>query len=319
MRVLFSFYLIMFCVETQAQCVSLTNGLVLDIPFSNGSITDLSGNNIGLTNHGATVSTDRCGISNSAYSFNGTSSYISLETSNLQLPKYTYSIWVKPNSNSIIQSPLSIGGATGGDQAIKISNSVIEAVSWDVGPHVSVATASPTFTVGTWYHVAMTRDNSLVKIYINGTLINSTSTAGYTITYSTNTVLGFIGARVNSDQYFNGSIDDIKVYDRVLCDAEIVELSNLCIATGVDEELASQINLYPNPSAGKVVISLPTSFSENAHIELINSIGQRVGVYDKQADSQIELDLTSLPTGLYECLISTKDNILIKKKVIINK
>src|ERR1017187_5394463 len=53
----------------------LTNGLVAYYPF-NGNANDASGNGNNGTVYGATLTTDRFGISNSAYCFNGTSHYI---------------------------------------------------------------------------------------------------------------------------------------------------------------------------------------------------------------------------------------------------
>ena len=52
-----------------------TSGLAAYYPFT-GNANDLSGNGHNGTVTGATLTTDRFGNPNSAYSFNGTSSYI---------------------------------------------------------------------------------------------------------------------------------------------------------------------------------------------------------------------------------------------------
>lgn len=54
-----------------------TNGLVSYYGF-NGNANDCSGNSNNGTVNGATLTTDRFGNTNSAYSFNGTSDYISI-------------------------------------------------------------------------------------------------------------------------------------------------------------------------------------------------------------------------------------------------
>ena len=54
-----------------------SNGLVGYWPFA-GNANDISGNSNNGTVNGATLTTDRNGIANSAYNFNGTSSYISV-------------------------------------------------------------------------------------------------------------------------------------------------------------------------------------------------------------------------------------------------
>ena len=54
----------------------LTNGLVAYYPF-NGNANDAVGTNDG-TVYGATLTTDRFGVPNNAYNFNGTSAYIKM-------------------------------------------------------------------------------------------------------------------------------------------------------------------------------------------------------------------------------------------------
>lgn len=57
--------------------VNLTQGLVAYYPF-NGNVNDQSGNGKNGTINGATLPNDRNTVPNSAYSFNGTNSYISI-------------------------------------------------------------------------------------------------------------------------------------------------------------------------------------------------------------------------------------------------
>src|SRR5208337_4123112 len=56
----------------------LTNGLLAYYPF-NGNANDMAGTHNG-TVHGAVLATNRFGIPNSAYSFNGSSAYIDCGT-----------------------------------------------------------------------------------------------------------------------------------------------------------------------------------------------------------------------------------------------
>ena len=87
-----------------------TNGLVAYWPF-NGNANDESGNGNNGINYGATATSDRNGITNSALSFNGSSNYISIPYSNTigVQQEITISFWVYFNGGScgprIIQSP----------------------------------------------------------------------------------------------------------------------------------------------------------------------------------------------------------------------
>ena len=71
-----------------------TNGLVGYWPF-NGNANDESGNNNNGTVSGATLTTDRFGNANKAYSFDGTNDYISvLDNNSLDLTnQLTLSAW----------------------------------------------------------------------------------------------------------------------------------------------------------------------------------------------------------------------------------
>ncbi len=57
--------------------VNLQQGLLAYYPFS-GNANDSSGNGKHGTVNGASLTSDRCGKANSAYSFNGTSAYIEM-------------------------------------------------------------------------------------------------------------------------------------------------------------------------------------------------------------------------------------------------
>ena len=81
-----------------------TNGLVGWWPFT-GNANDLSGNGNNGTNNGATLTTDRFGNTNSAYSFDGTTNEIAITNSFLMLnADFTISCWM----NSIDISKISL-------------------------------------------------------------------------------------------------------------------------------------------------------------------------------------------------------------------
>ncbi|MBC7485831.1 MAG: T9SS type A sorting domain-containing protein [Cytophagaceae bacterium] len=91
-------------------------------------------------------------------------------------------------------------------------------------------------------------------------------------------------------------------------------------STGIDiaNDVSSFVNLYPNPTDANLTISLPLLYAKDVHIEFLNVIGQSVMVLDnEQAQSEIECDLSSLPAGLYECLISIEGKATVMKKVIV--
>jgi YVTN family beta-propeller protein len=81
------------------------------------------------------------------------------------------------------------------------------------GQVVSFNTIPP---VGTWNHAAVSFDGSTARLYLNGELVN---TAAITLGGATSAPLEI--GKSGSCTGFNGEIDDVKIYNRPLSDAEI--------------------------------------------------------------------------------------------------
>src|SRR5687768_8999375 len=92
---LFISFILCCCMGSFAQS-SLDSGLIAYYTF-NGNSNDMSGNNHHLTNSGATLTTDRFGVSGRAYSFNGTSSYLWADApaADFSIPSFSVSYWMK--------------------------------------------------------------------------------------------------------------------------------------------------------------------------------------------------------------------------------
>lgn len=91
-------------------------------------------------------------------------------------------------------------------------------------------------------------------------------------------------------------------------------------STSVDiaKDVSSFVNIYPNPTDANLTVSLPLVYAKDVRIEFLNVIGQSVLVFNnEQGQSNIDLDLSSFPAGLYECLISIEGKTTIMKKVIV--
>jgi hypothetical protein len=79
--------------------------------------------------------------------------------------------------------------------------------------------------LGEWYFICGTYDGSYVKIYTNGVLSTSISTTVVPGIYtSTSTQIGFMNY---STRYWNGAIDELRIYNRALSAGEINMLYNI--------------------------------------------------------------------------------------------
>jgi len=231
------------CLNVSAQ---LQNGLQAFYPFC-GNANDISGNSLNGTVVGATITSDRFGILNSAYSF-GQNQQINIpNTSGRNTYPLTISLWYNTstvsdgqgqNGRSIFTkyTPASWNGfglglfdysnegqglATAPLYLRNTSNRVI-------GLYNESAFNQSNVQFNTWYHVVFTLDANGGKMYLNGQLIsthNWTGTAGP----STSSNLWKIGGKW--DYWFNGKIDDVAVWNRVLSPIEVQEIYSTPMTT----------------------------------------------------------------------------------------
>src|SRR4029077_15796014 len=204
-------------------------GLVAAYNFNQGSgttVTDASGNGITGNIIGATWTTG--GRNGNALSFNGSSSYVDLGNPGLlQITgSMTWSAWVKAAADP-----------AGDGQIVAKSNNVSGwqlKTSHDTGPQtfgVAVARANNAFaqrysttvrSLNVWYHVAGVYNAAArtLDIYVNGILNNGTLSG----TIPTRQVIPGVNVNIGRRSggfYFNGVIDDVRIYNRALSQAEI--------------------------------------------------------------------------------------------------
>jgi hypothetical protein len=77
-----------------------------------------------------------------------------------------------------------------------------------------------------WHHVAVTIDaaNKIHILYLDGAVVAQRTAAKYTPSSLGNTTENYLGRSPYEESYFNGSLDDFRIYDRVLGVDEITQL-----------------------------------------------------------------------------------------------
>jgi hypothetical protein len=125
------------------------------------------------------------------------------------------------------------------------------------------SSASPTLNV--WQHIAGVWDGSVVSIYVNGVLSGTTSVTYSNFGVSSNTLI--IGGNAINEN-FTGDIDEIRIWDRALCQGEIVNNMNGEIPTNAsglmanyhfNQGLASQ----PNPTVTTLLDATSNTYNGN--------------------------------------------------------
>jgi hypothetical protein len=85
-------------------------------------------------------------------------------------------------------------------------------------------TATGVLTYGEWHHIAATKMGTTVKVYVDGNLVATWTNAPSTIGQNTNSL--YIGSGYNTERY-KGLIDEVRIYNRALSQAENVRLMNM--------------------------------------------------------------------------------------------
>ena len=218
-------------VTSQVPSYVPTNGLIAYYPF-NGNANDESGNGNNGTVNGATLSIDRFGTSNAAYDFNGISNSIDCGTAtSLVSPSiFTYSAWIKNTNNISNSQKIIISSYNGGlnGNLLSSSNSVTGDFRIHNGSNQADAFTNVPLNINNWYHLVAIKDNTTIKIYIDNVLSQITDITNFNYTpnlYSPFTI-GNEGWDNMNALAFQGKIDDVGVWNRVLTQQEISNLYN---------------------------------------------------------------------------------------------
>ena len=187
-----------------------------------GSSTSCANNGI-IENFGVTAAALTLLDNNAAMSFNGTDQYIqatsSIVTGN---NSRSFSLWYK-TSSSAAQIPLSIGGPTDTTSSSQFAyclnrySSNTQAAIFGKSNDTSAFTV-PNTSDGNWHHLVVTYDQSSLKVYIDGNLEATPSLPSSN--YATSSGLT-IGSWSDNNRFFNGSIDEVAVFNKALSLSEV--------------------------------------------------------------------------------------------------
>jgi hypothetical protein len=108
---------------------------------------------------------------------------------------------------------------------------------------------------------------------------------------------------------FNGNLFLPAYYD--VMGNELCKLSNVVKTEDINE--LSNISIYPNPSSSFIIIHSQLLGSID-RIKIINSNGQVLQELPIRLNEQY-LDLSKYPSGIYEILLKSKENVSIKKVI----
>ena len=225
-----------------------TNGLVGYWPF-NGNANDASGNGNNGTNNGATLTADRFGNANKAYSFDGVDDFINAGQ-NITFSNYTISSWVllntTPDYYNTVVSKISTNFQNYELRINDVANNITPAFVWGDNSSWLDIGGSTSFPIASWHQLVVSfNSNNIVTLYVDGIAVSTSAASNYS------DILGFstyFGARpntqgiFNSSFYLNGKLDDIGIWNRALTQQEITVLYNSCTGNEITTQPINSFN-----------------------------------------------------------------------------
>jgi hypothetical protein len=212
----------------------LTPRLVAYYPF-NGDANDGSGNGHHGTVIGATLTADRHGKANNAYSFGEDKFVIVPHTSDLTMAQndFTVAAWINLAGNQSDYAGIAVkctpNAPERGYQLIMRTNNIFAGQYGTQIPtgQVYFDVAGSTVSIGSWHFVAMviSRQDKSVKLYLDGVLQQETTAAHLSYSMNNDSPL-LIGTERQQKRFFNGAIDDVRIYNYALSASDIQQLAS---------------------------------------------------------------------------------------------
>lgn len=323
-----------------------TSGLMAYYPF-NGNANDASGNGNNGTVIGATLTTDRFEKLDNAYNFN------KLSNTEITIPSISedhISLWFSANTtnddmgfywggNLEVDKGFFIGIQSPNAQ-IGNTNTNLKPNLWSLNVgYIGNDICIPVKNIESgWHHIVIDRSDRILNIYIDNNLY-----PGYvwdepvldgpdqgTGSWSTITTQPFTLPRNPSTtpsireigNGFNGKIDDIRIYNRILNSNEVTDLFNERIITSIHEtnegSVANTLKVYPNPASNFLIIE-SNKVNVSGHSVLVTDVMGQTVFSSAINQNQLRINLDNWPNkGLYILKLVDAQNVVVEiRKVIV--
>ena len=220
------------------------DGKDMDLSSSTAEVLDRSGNgnNGNWIDHATTTVIGKIG---QALDFDGSDDYVDVGTISTDFTNgLTVAAWVYYDAFNSWSRIIDFGQGEANDNILFGNSATSNALQYSVftgggnGGTVSISTLE----IGKWQHVIATEDSSgNVVLYKNGVAIKTGSTD---VPASVSRTSSFI-AQSNwaADGYFDGKMDDVRVYNRALSTDEITRLYDLGATTHVGTTITTNPDL----------------------------------------------------------------------------
>lgn len=280
-----------------------TSAAIAEYRFDN-SYSNIYGNNPFVNNVGTTFTTDRNGNPNAALNINGTGASATITGLPYSNNARTIAFWAKANSMYSSYNYTFSYGSIGGSSACggSFNNSTVDFLGY-----ANNLSGTSSNIINTWYFFTYTYDGTNAKIYKNGVLLSTVAKTWNTIN---NNDLFKLGVGIGGEFEFNGAIDDLKIYNYVLSDADIntIYTTNFLLNSQNFNQNNLEATLFPNPVQDVLNISIENTINS---VEIFTIQGQKV-----MQSNESTINMSSLNSGIYLVKIIDENDAISTKKII---
>jgi PKD repeat protein len=225
----------------------------------------------------------------------------------------TVTAWFKTAATGVTREPIVSWGADNGGEMfnVMVSPQNTGAIRIEGGTS-SVLSTITGLNDDAWHHVAVTFDttgnhqlNSCL-IYVDGVLTPTLDGFNSSQVINTDGVTNFlrIGSAVYNTYAFDGALDDIRIYSKVLSASEVTEVYNRQTLDNKEFTLAdAAIKIYPNPVQD--ILTIDARVNEIFNVSVYSILGKKVTTkVISDANGQTVLDVSGLASGMYTVVVS---------------
>lgn len=157
--------------------------------------------------------------------------------------------------------------------------------------------------IGFWFYVTMVHDGTNDVIYVDGQQANTKPVDGKL--NPTDNPLGMGNNPVEGGQFFEGALDEVKIYNKALTAEEVLKLYEDGFTNVKDlNEVNKYVQIiYPNPTKDEVLIKHGFGTTQDLVIRIFDQAGRQVGANPIAAGQMdkgvITMNVANLQGGMY--------------------
>ncbi|GLR17139.1 LamG-like jellyroll fold domain-containing protein [Portibacter lacus] len=156
---------------------------------------------------------------------------------------------------------------------------------------------------GFWWHVTFVHDGENDIIYVNGVEANKKPLDGLLNTTARPLAMG--NNPIEGGQYFNGGLDEVKIYNRALTAEEVSKLyTNGTVGVNDNVVLQKYVkDIFPNPATTKLTVVHELPYKQDAVVNVYDVSGRQVSrtliPRSTVANGSFDIDVIDFNAGIY--------------------